>query len=428
MLRIIRGYRLQASALSYAVFIMIVVLILLTSVIVLAQLNSRIISNSTIGSDLQSSVNSGINLLLANEGTCEIGEKKHIVLFDNVQDSISLSRERWGVFDLCKVNVEKKHQELSKTFLSGGYQSDQDNIALSLVDKKRPLSVCGNTHIEGDCYVPKAGVKRTIIDGRSFSGTKMIYGKVLYSEAEIPTLNGHLSGISVGYFISRFILESNCTIIEWENLNNGQLEHTFNEDPIVIYSPTRISLSQIDFQSNIIIISEKGITVNHECNLEDVILCAPCIYLDSDLDATIQCIASDSLVLDENSQLNYPSALIVANDSEGSAGFMKISQGSKINGIVISNTIHDPRSKGPVLVIEDAAIIEGQLWCNSFLDISGSVYGPAYVQSFYLKTPSSIYENHLLDAEFNRNRLPEYYTGLELFFDDKTQKVIKWLN
>lgn len=425
--RINRYCLVQASALSYAVFIMIVVLILLTSIIVLAHLNSRIISNSNIGLSLQSYVNSGINILLANENDCNMGESKSLVLIGIGKDTIELSRDSWGVFDLCKVRAKEKHQQLSKIFLSGGYNPEMNNMALFLADQKRPLSICGDTRIIGDCFLPSAGVKRTIIDGRMFTGNQSIEGKVRYSGPELPALHNDLSNKSHGYFISRYILENGNKIIEWEEVDENVMENSFYNDPIIIYSPARITLSHIGLESNIIVISEKCITVEAGCVIEDVILSAPSIIINRGFKGAVQCFATDSLLLWDSCHLNYPSALVLSNIHSTTSVFCKIYCGSKISGIIISNTYHNPKSKNPVLVIEQTALVEGQLWCNSFLEMSGGIHGSAYVKSFYLKTPSSIYENHLLDAVFSIEELPDYYTGIELCGNENIQRIVKWL-
>jgi hypothetical protein len=43
-------------------------------------------------------------------------------------------------------------------------------------------------------------------------------------------------------------------------------------------------------------------------------------------------------------------------------------------------------------------------------------------------TPSSVYENHLLNATIDVSKLSKHYVGINLVQESKIKKVVKWLN
>jgi len=77
--------------------------------------------------------------------------------------------------------------------------------------------------------------------------------------------------------------------------------------------------------------------------------------------------------------------------------------------------------------IEKGARVEGQIYVDGFADIQGELWGTVWCQKFLLKTASSVYENHLLDAVIDRTKLSEHYVGSAIITSGKKKKTIKWL-
>ena len=51
-----------------------------------------------------------------------------------------------------------------------------------------------------------------------------------------------------------------------------------------------------------------------------------------------------------------------------------------------------------------------------------------FCKSFILRTPSSVYENHLMDVAIDRIALSEYFVGVALTEEINHHQIIKWLN
>ncbi|MEZ5199162.1 MAG: hypothetical protein R2764_23105 [Bacteroidales bacterium] len=71
--------------------------------------------------------------------------------------------------------------------------------------------------------------------------------------------------------------------------------------------------------------------------------------------------------------------------------------------------------------------LSGQIYWDGIFDFKGKVYGSVACKKFLLKTPSSIYENHLMDVRIDLESLSKHYTGIELTGTERVKKVIQWL-
>ena len=59
--------------------------------------------------------------------------------------------------------------------------------------------------------------------------------------------------------------------------------------------------------------------------------------------------------------------------------------------------------------------------------MKGQVHGSLYTDKFLLSTPSSVYENHLLNATIDASALPASFVGVGLLNTNSEKKVVAWL-
>ncbi len=101
---------------------------------------------------------------------------------------------------------------------------------------------------------------------------------------------------------------------------------------------------------------------------------------------------------------------------------------SSLMGVIFTNQSEFASDLQQTLItIEKEALLTGQLYADGFVDIKGEVRGTIWCNKFLLKTNSSVYENHLLDAIIDRSKLSAYYVGSGIIASGKTKKIIKWL-
>ena len=86
------------------------------------------------------------------------------------------------------------------------------------------------------------------------------------------------------------------------------------------------------------------------------------------------------------------------------------------------------RKNQAIVSIGKETEITGQVYSSELLELKGGIIGGAFCKKLILKTPSSVYENHLMDAVINREELSENFVGVPLTETIKNQRIIKWLN
>ena len=62
------------------------------------------------------------------------------------------------------------------------------------------------------------------------------------------------------------------------------------------------------------------------------------------------------------------------------------------------------------------------------MDFKGKVYGALSCDHFLLTTPSSVYENHLLNAEIDPSLLSADFVGGDTHTENSKRDIVKWLN
>jgi hypothetical protein len=70
-------------------------------------------------------------------------------------------------------------------------------------------------------------------------------------------------------------------------------------------------------------------------------------------------------------------------------------------------------------------IIKGEVYCNTNIELKGTVFGTVYTSNFIAKQSGSVYQNHLYNATIVVDSLSQKYVGLP--FSNSKKGVLKWL-
>jgi hypothetical protein len=171
--------------------------------------------------------------------------------------------------------------------------------------------------------------------------------------------------------------------------------------------------------------------VEASCTTKDILLIAPKIEIREKFRGSLQAFASDTLKTEKEVELNYPSSLIViAKDSkaEKKQPALFVDEKNHIKGqlIVINNSTQVDRAA--YLRLSKESVLEGSLYCNGYLDLQAEVKGLVITNSFLLVTPSSVYENHVLNAIINRKALSDHFSSGMIFGSKRKKSIAKWVN
>ncbi len=416
---------LRAGALFVAVTISFVIAVLISLLITLSfqyKIQNR---ENLLQKKLERNANSAIALLMTDPDAGE--EIKTLDLYGEESDSVQIKKYSWGVYDVATVKAFSGRHKLVRA-IEYGYKPDETlSSAIYLTDLNRPLNLCGKTKVTGTCYLPEAGVKRGYIEGKSFEGSTLINGATKKSKNALPPLKKEITQKLEKYFEAASFASGNYKEMDLSGIDT--LINSFLDTTVLIRLSSNGVISNKYLSGNIIIYSNKFISVEGSAKLEDIILIAPATTIRKGFTGNIQAFATDSIIVEENCKLNYPSALgLFKLDHKTQQPFIKIMENSSLTGIAFTSQSELAEDLQQTLIILDKeAILTGQLYADGFADIKGEVRGMVMSTKFLLKTKASVYENHLLDAVIDLSKLSVHYAGSGIIATGKRKKIIKWL-
>ncbi|GAL85657.1 hypothetical protein Solca_1598 [Sporocytophaga myxococcoides] len=371
---------------------------------------------------------SGINYLLADNGDIGLNEERLLDLYGKGEDSIALKRMNWGIFDLAAVRAFSNKREIYKV-VEFGYKPDgESKCAIYLSNYYHPLYIGGKSIVKGTSYLPDRGARRPSESQFVFTGTQLIQGEVKKSGNKLPDLNKEIKDRVLSFLDGNFSedeFEKNQTI------ETDTLKRSFIEKTILLSQKGTLSIKNVS--GNVIIKSDTLFRIPKDCFLKDIVIIARAIEIESGFNGSLQIFGADSIILNENVTLNYPSVVgVFQRDFKTAKPFIKIKNRCRINGIVFSSQSGLDLQKMPahnseqtLIILEKEAYLHGQLYADGFANIQGVVHGAVLCNKFYHKGSNS--ENYLIDATIDATKLSTNFIGSSLLTSEKKKRLIKWM-
>ncbi|MGQ0827043.1 MAG: hypothetical protein ACT4ON_01485 [Bacteroidota bacterium] len=421
--------RIKAGSLFYAIVISIIIAIVSSSLILFAYLSNIEFQNFEIQQRLNVNAGSGLNLLMSQQSLVELNKQKNLDLYNTGEDSVLLIRRSWGAYEVVVSKATFKNFHVIQIAQVGYYPDSNNLYSLYLVDQDKPLALCGKTKIKGTAFLPKAGVKRAYIEGQNFTGAVMIEGQTKQSEKTLPKFNKALIENLQSLLLKKIISEKDSVIIIEKDLSGDSLINSFMDTPLVLTSTNAIKISDGIYSGHIVIVSDKQITVSASAVIKDVILAAPKIIIEKEFKGNLQAFASDSIIVNKDVSLYYPSVLgIIKENKLPNVSAVVLNENDTLLGTIFSIKNELDILKQAGVIIKEKAFVAGQVYSNGYADIRGTINGSLICNKIILSTPSSVYENHLLNAVIDQSVLSKHYTGINLVEESIIKKVVKWLN
>ena len=418
---------IKAGALFYAIAISLVISIICSSYIIFAhfnRLNSLFLDQNQ---KLIVNANSGLNLLLSNSSNFVAGKRHSIDLFSEQKDSVILERKQWGVYELAISMAFSKKNACCIAAIIGKSMNKDEGFALYLADNQRPLSLCGNTILNGTCFVPKSGIKRSYMEGQNFVGK--INGKQSESSSNLPVVKKSVTEFNMIYFND--LKAETDSLVSYENdLKTNSLIHSFKDLTLLLKSKSEILLDKKVLKGNIRIVSQESVFISASSVLEDVIIYAPKIIVENGFKGSMQLIASDGIEIGKDCHLNYPSSLsIINNNKTSSKANIVMKENSTLKGVVFAYQIDQAVNNSNITVnFEKNTQITGDVYVVGNVSLKGIIHGSMTCQKFILQTPSTLYENHLLNAVIDYSKLPNHFTSAAIINGESNNSIVKWAN
>ena len=417
--------RYAGSTLSYSIFVMIIVSLILSSIIVYSYFNRVKRSHYEIQNNLLTNINSGIALALTDSTLINYGEEKTFSLYEGYFDTISIIKEVWGFYDKIVCSAKQKRFSKGVIVLADAYYIDDYIPALFLTNHNKPLCLCGQTLLSGNCLLPISGLKNGYVEGRHFERKKLLEGNTGFSGNRLPEnkakfLRNDFSYVKEHYLQSDRIKNFQLNVSQCDTLTNS-----FFEKGIFIYEKESITLNSQCLKGNIILMTEKDLYIYNNAKIENILCYAKNIFIEEGFEGTVQCIAQDTLICGNNCKFNYPSNLVVT--SQDSIRYKRprliFGSGSTIKGALVANTKWKDKNQKAEIIVEPMSEIHGQLYSNGSIELKGNVYGTVFTDEFVLYKPSAKYINHLLDIEINSGKLSKEFVGPNFTHNTRPLKI-----
>lgn len=416
--------KLQGGTLVYALAVSLIIGMITASVLLNEHYNRLLIHNDAVREEVVRNANSGIQYLCGRSGFNE-ALSTEIDLFGRGKDSVRVVCKPWGVYDVLLSTAHTGRETFTRIAIAGNVPEENLRYALWLGDMDRPLRVCGKTELHGKCFLPKAGVERTYIEGKSYSGREFVHGTIAVSERCIPKVNEQRCMETERLLAGE--LQADDSLVTWQELTSTDSAFcSFNGPACVVNEKMPLVISNIYLEGQIRICSGVAINVERSATLVHVLLVAPEVRIAGETEGTFQVIARDSIVLGENVRMDYPSSLCLFTSrmSPLQTG-ITLHEGCTVNGELFA-TNSDPDIRRKLLVdIRKTCSITGSVYCNGLVDLKGTIQGAVTCQKFILTTNSAVYENTLLDAAIDNTQEPAHFGG-NLYGRFERKEVVAW--
>lgn len=287
-----------------------------------------------------------------------------VQLYDDKSHSIvKLTVYPYGLYEIVRASSDKG--KFTKSAVVGSANTGYDNPTFYLSNNYSPLSITGNSNLEGKVYVPKYGVSYNQMQYQVFSGEKINPDRIRTSDTELPA--------------------------------------TIDRD-ILSFDTEHLSLSK-------------------DMQLEDTILIAKSITVESGFVGTVQLIAQDTVIIESNVILKYPSGIYMSKDNPDR--YVEIKEKSRINGYVVIEK-SDTKSQKPNLTMHVKSEIRGVVYVNGISQLQGTITGKVFSDECALFTNDGTYQNTIYNLTVIKNK--DVVAPILIKNTPYERRIIKWLN
>lgn len=385
--------KISSSALGYAISFLLLVGLVTSGVLFITATNKRLETNYLISEHILFD-----NFLSIKQGALSRNNGRNTIIHPTGDTSQVITRS-WGAYRVISVSTfHNYHSQESSTIV--GYEETEERAALYIPENNSSLRVCGNTKIEGKAFLSEKGIERGYLNGRVYENDELIYGSLGKSEEGLPSLSSDYLEVNYEYFLPIS-----------EKIDELPVDSTFSFlNNTSLYSSTSPIEINSSLNGNLVIHSFDSILVASNANIDNIILIAPVIHIESDFNGSLQAYATKKIVCEENVSLSYPSVLSLNSNSIESEndGFIRIGPESRVLGGIKLLAENEQDKKELRLNIENA-VVGGLIYNEGETSLLGSVIGHLYTKGFRMKIGGGEFVNYILDSKISSKLLPSEF-------------------
>lgn len=386
--------RIRANAIYFAILVSVIVALILSGFLLLVYSSNQI-------------------SLKAENYRAEINKVNRSFLIE-LSEGVGVSKEYWGAFKLEKIWTLNNKQIQKAAFIEEPFFKGFEDYNLYLSNHNMPLVLAGQGTIEGKMALPGRRIKAGSIDGNYLRNPLPPSSLINESKSELPSLN--LSYRQYLDKLSKGKLPDSLEVIAYRDKARSFLKKT---QLIILTQPMVISES---FAGNIIIKSTYPVTISKEAKLEDVMIVAPQIVIQSGFSGSIH-LVSRKVRIDSNTNLNYPSSILVFSAEKDASRYerelVRISSGCRFEGRILLLKIGKDSDTRDFISIAESSRVEGVVYNEGYSEVLGTMKGNIYTENFALRHNGSVYLNHLYNGHIKPSE------NLNLL--SNSLKISKWL-
>jgi len=414
--------RLAAGALSLVLVISVIISALLLSLVFLYASSQTLLLHYRLTAEVQRNARSGLAYLLGDPAFPNF-QPVSLDLYGQGNDSVQLEKRPWGLFDVVIARASKSGRQDTVMALVGSHFAAPGLAALYVADGQKPLSLIGTSQVVGDCYTPRSGIRPGFLSTHNQPQPKeLVTGQIRISKASLP--------VRVDSTVNCLRDFSQGAVAAWlprqaQALRTlHSISRSFSQPPLVWFQTRPATIQHVALSGPIVLVSTHKLLLESDARLDNVLIIAPVVVVKSGFQGRIQVFARDTIQVQADCQLAYPSALCAYN-TQGAATVL-LGERSQVSGIVLAAT--PTGSTAPSLLrMHESTRVAGQVYAADVLENCGQITGTVMCRRLGYATASSFYENYLVDSRIERDLLPADFLSAKLLNPAASLGILAWL-
>jgi hypothetical protein len=384
--------RVKGGALYIAVMISVIIGVLLSLLMLLSRYTQRHVTDFVQSSQLYYNLTSAFQLAQSEFFTSENNNRWIKNSFND--DSILVKKYRWGAYYMICAQTKNRHRTLSQSGLYGVTMTSDTGLVVS--DNSRVVGLSGSIIFKSNCYLPKAGIKPAYIEGQSYIAASQNSQYIKSSPAAIPSVANTLI-TDLREQQNEYNLQDSIV-----NFLPKGYNRTFSRSTVVWQMPA-LKLSEMHLKNNVKLICRE-IEIDSTCHFENILLVCNKVRFKSGFKGKIHVIARDSVILESESNLNYPSSLVLLPDNGNADAIRHITLGENcrfFGGILALSDGLASTAPRVLVKLHAKSEVNGLIYSSNYLHLEGKINATVIGDRLLLQTPSAVYENHMLGCEID---------------------------
>ncbi len=412
---------IRAASLFYALVVSLLLGVLLMSVILRARHRSMQTERWV------SFHNARNNLYAAMTWPAEGGidaqtRTSHVDLFGQGIDPVSITRMAWGVFELRTCSAFVNDQRATRTALMG-WHVDPTSPSLWVEDQNDPIALAGDTRLMGPCYLPVRGLRRAYIEGRPYTGSLTLDDQ-RPSSNQFPELRAEMQ--QQCHLLQGFAAPENAEFVRWKDLPSDSVQRSFAEHALVVEMAGERHLSGSYLGGHIIIRSNDSLVIDASFTCDDLLIYAPFVTVSSGFHGRLQCLTTGGVDVGSDAELQYPSALVCNGEKVEGVPVIRLGVRTIMSGVILAFA-NGEQHVSPTVELSAGCTFTGEVRNEGAVQLGGTIEGCVIATSTVLRTPSSVYRGHIMDAVVKPLR-DAGYLGVGVWGNEGAMDVLQWMD